>query len=339
MLSPVQLRFDSWKTEWRNLTVLLDSRPSFRAALHDLRLYHELTEFLDENPADFIPKRRWRKDGLLSLLAFAIERRALRFGVKDRRKPPRGIVPVHGGCALALDNVPWQQGFRQFPYPKAINGNAYHVMPQVQSFAEEHHTLAAAKCELQEWRPSQTVLHRRVVDACTISALLGWMVLYNGDGAGDSIPEWFHLHGLLPPEDLPIQQAFALAGRTAGLVERIDEPFWPLPAYRITGSAEAIAGEVTKLALHCNEVAGSGATESMAFYPGNNAVVCIYVPRDRGREWVEEFGGKPGAFEVAAGCLVQSAPDRCARLRAGGISFEDLWEMLRGVRPGWANEL
>ena len=120
---------------------------------------------------------------------------------------------------------------------------------------------------------------------------------------------------------------------------RIDEPHWPLPAYRITGSAEAMAGEVLKLARRSTDVAGDNATESIAMYVQEGAVVCIFVPRDRRREWVEEFGGNLGAFEAATGSLVFSDPERIAKLRDGEIGFDALWGMLAAARPGWSDDL
>src|SRR6266536_1588143 len=76
MLSPLQSRFDAWMAERRNLSTFLDAQPSFRAALADLQKYHELTGFASHSQADFEPLRVRRRDGRMSLLAFAIERRS-----------------------------------------------------------------------------------------------------------------------------------------------------------------------------------------------------------------------------------------------------------------------
>ena len=337
-MSPAQMRFDSWNAERQRLSGHLDHL-SIRNAIPYLLNYHHLTGFATGVPSDFTPHRRWSADRRQSLMGFAIERRSRRLRVKTEKQPPEGFTPVHDGCPLALHNVFWQQAGKQFPYPRAINGTLYHWMVQLQPFGEDHFTIARKICEPQDWRPNYTTLHRRVSDACAIASLTGSLVLYNGEGAGDSIPEWYHLQSLrLPDGPLPIAQAFQSAG-IQGTVTRIDEPLWPLPAWRITGSAETIAGEVTRLAKRNTEVAGARASESLILYPQDGFLVCIYVPRDRGREWVDAFGAKLGAYEVAAGCLVYSAPDRCETLRAGGIHFEEMWEVLRGARPEWSDEL
>jgi hypothetical protein len=112
-------------------------------------------------------------------------------------------------------------------------------------------------------------------------------------------------------ESLPVRRAVVLAEQVsseggAALSLRLDEPYWPLVAFRIKGSADEIACEVVRLACGCEKLAGEEATESIAMYPENGAVTCIFVPRDRRKERAEGFGGNIGAFESGLGSLVFS---------------------------------
>jgi len=338
-MSPFELRRNAWLAEGRQLQNHLDNLPLV-TALAVLLQYHVLTGYSKQNPDDLRAFRCWRTDRRMSLVGYHIESRNDRLKIKEQKAPPEGVVPVADGCPLAVENQFWQQGADQFAYTRAHNGKWFNYLVQYRPFGAKHFTIASVHPEPQDWRPSLDTLHRRMLDEHAIAAQLGCLLLHNGDGAAASL-DWNHVHALAEPEDgpLPIRQAVRLAGDSRATVLRLDEPYWPLPAYRITGPAETVAGEVCTLAARCSRAGGASATESIAMYSDSGGVTCIFVPRDREREYSESFHGKLGAFETATGSLVFSDRETGAMLRDGRLGFDGLWSMLREARPEWSDDI
>lgn len=338
-MSPFELRRNAWLAERRQLQAHLDTLP-LHTALAVLLQYHVLTGYSKYNPEDLRPIRCWRADRRMSLVGYHIESRNDRLKIKEQKMPPEGAVPVADGCPLAPENQFWQQGADQFAYTKTHNGKRFNYLVQYRPFGRNHFTIASEDLEPQGWRPSLDTLYRRTVDGHAMAAQLGCLLLRNGDGAAASL-DWNHAHALDEPDDapLPIRQAVQLVGDNQDPVVRLDEPDWPLLAFRVTGPAETVAAEVCRLAARCTRVAGPRATESIAMYSDNGAVSCIFVPRDREREYSKSFRGKLGALETATGSLVFSDPELGLMLRDGRLGFGGLWAMLHEARPAWSDDV
>lgn len=340
-MSLIHLRRNAWLAEGHRLQTHLDSLP-LRLALAALFEYHTLTGYAREDPDEMKPVRGWRADHKLSLVGYRIPSRADRLGLM-LRTAPAGVAAVAGGNPLSVDNQFWQQRGDQFAYARSHNGRQFHYLVQFRPFGRNHFTIATANQEPQGWRGSPMsldVLHQRVLDDAAIAAQLGCLVLRNGERAAASL-DWNHVHALAEPEDgpLPVRQAMALAGDNGKAVMKLDEPHWPLPAFRIRGPVEQIAGEVCSLAERCTRAGGKRATESMAYFLADGEVTCVFVPRDTEREYSERFCGKLGAFETATGSLVFADAGMGLMLRKRKLGFKAMWAMLRDARPEWADAL
>jgi len=320
----------------------LDNRPNLGAALVDLDEYHRLTGFVQDDLTTVETFPLFDSTRGLTFVAQYNPRRKDRFKRAWRQSPPGDIIAAHDGCPIVMENVWWQQHGLQIPYPKRFNNRPYYILVQPFKFGEGHCTIPSMLDEPQDWRPHLSTFHRRLLDLHAVTAMLGThVILYNGVGAGASISVRFHVHILHKPGGLPIQQMTRKVGLPSecASVLRLPDTIWPLPAFRVSGPPEFVAGEVARLASHWQEVAGEQATESVAMYVEDAAVVCIYVPRDRKRELATSFGGPIGAYEAACGVFIFSEEDKGLALRGGNMSAGDLWGVLLEVRPEKAASL
>jgi len=315
----------------------LDSLPDLGARLSELNMYHRLTGHVWDTSAADEPVWLAARDRDLTFAAYSRLDRKLRLEERGRSTLP-DITPAYGGCPIVKPNLPWQQQGRQFAYTMPINQRPYAflIQPQNFKFTDGHATMASDRDEPQDWRPRQSTLHWRILDMHAVTAMLRrYVLLWNGAGAGVSIPERFHLHVVPKLDSLPIQQAARLMGLPSGWpsVLRLTGAVWPVTAFRISGPPEFVASEVVRLAARWNHLAGERACESMAMFVEDEMVVCIYVPRDRKRERSNGFGSAVGAYEVAVGVFIFSDEKPGIALRERRIHFDDLWQILRDVQP------
>lgn len=321
---------------------LLDAIPHLPTRLGGLIRFHEFTGFVKDDLSRAEPFRFCHPGGSFLLALFNPWRRE-RFKGAGLKAPPDGIVSRFAGCFLASWNVFWQQSARQFPYVVQLNSRLYCWLVQPFPFGSGHCTLAAARRRPQDWRRSGLrALREMITDIYVLAEKLGsrYLTLFNGVDAGASIPAWFHLHVLLPAGWLPIQEAARAAGApTSTSVFRIDRPFWPLLAYRVTGPCEYVVEQIVQLASKWETVAGGLATECISAVVEDRNVVFYYVPRQRDRNRPRSgFVGIVGAYESAAGVFIFTEDDEGRELRDGLKDFENLWQILTDVRPEFGDE-
>ena len=333
MTSEQSLFLVNHEHEKRKLREHLDSLPDNEARLAGLNSYHGLKGFVDNSAAgeEFLLAGNG-----ITFRAVCRPERARRY---DQVGPPAEWYEelACGGCPIAEENVGILQRGKQVPYPWWVNRRPYVFLEQPEGFKfrRRHFTLASARDESQQWRPRASTLRARILDLHAAAATLpSYVLLWNGVGAGASIERRFHMH-VLPKGELAIQQAAKRTGSPNGSpsAQRRLGGAWPLEAFRVSGPPGFVADEVLRLALAWSLAAGDRASESIAAFVEDGRVVCIYVPRDRAKERSPTFGAAVGAYEAAAGVFVFSSEEHRCRLVGKQMKFEDLWQILRDVRP------
>ena len=322
---------------------LLDGVPIWRRRLECLRQIHVLSGFFAD---DFNGIQSFEFTSVPNLQAEFNPRRRERSKGAGRTTPPEGITSRSLGCFLDPRNIYWMQCATQIPYPMKLNQRLYCWLVQPFPLRKGHLTLAAARRRLQDWRAVGVLeLGRLIADIYLLAELLGsgFLIFFNGVDAGATIPSWFHLH-VLPVGRLPIQNAASAAQRAAGdsafpSVFRLDQPYWPLPAFRIAGPEDFVVSQIGSLASRWQVIAGDRATECISAVIEDGEVVFYYVPRDRGRKRATGFGGVVGAYECAAGIFVFDQDNDGRELIEGSKNGDSLWRILLDVRPEPVDQL
>ncbi len=279
-------------------------------------------------------------------------RRAARFQGAGRKTPPPHVAPVHGGCFLCRENIRWQQGGRQLGYDMRQNGGAYRALMNPFPLMPHHVVIATEAHRPQEWR-----LNGRAPDAPMplirdlvgfAARLPGYVGFYNGVGAGASIPSHMHFQFFRRPEDrgeeredvslFPLEVAARrprkpLTGTDGQIAD------YPLAVVVWQGAPETVIEAASRWLLDWAE----RNAPRLARLTGNfiairettaeqvPGVSLYFVARDREKPRPEGFSGLVGGLE-AMGEVVLSSAEEKARLDAGQITYDTIWEILAGVR-------
>ncbi|HMC60561.1 MAG TPA: hypothetical protein VKJ01_15330 [Candidatus Solibacter sp.] len=352
-MSLIALILRAYRRACRQLQRHLDRQPNLASALRELVLHQTLMGVVKDDHSSVECFLFHDRGCMLALRAEFNPRRKERFRGDGRTKLPDGVAFRSQGCFLDPYNIFLMQCGRQSPYALVLNGRKFNFWAQPFGFGRGHCTFTSALQEPQDWRKlGIPALERRMTDMYTLVERLGdaYCVLLNGEDAGASILDWYHQHVLLA-DNLKIRQAArnAAGGRAFPRVLRIDQPYWPLPVFRIAGSRRCVVAESVRLASRWQTIAGDRATECISMAIEEGRVVCYYVPRDRRRTRARGFAGVVGAYECAAGVFIFSEEDEGRRLREAerdeaeggeaGKGFASLWQILLEVRPEMAADL
>ncbi len=260
-------------------------------------------------------------------------RRALRHRGAGRHRPPPGRTSVHDNAFLARDNVKWQQCGLELAYELEVCNRAFHVWPNPFPFHPTHMIAATRAPELQHWRQPCSV-DQIIEELCTLAlALPGFIVLFNGPGAGASIPTWFHYHLFerWPDHRLCLEDAVRRqdAGDRHWLVEG-----YPVPVVAIRCQDAQRTEHAIQLVSQWTGSYGRAATMNLIATRGESpgdGVTLLFCPRDRTRCRVPGFSGHVGGLEILGEIVLSSSEDK-ARLDRGEIDADLVNMILASVQ-------
>ena len=165
------------------------------------------------------------------------------------------------------------------------------------------------------------------------SALEGRVIIWNGIGAGSSLPGHAHLQTFCLPAGhgpLAVQQVTERTrGRTGwhGLAGE-----YPLVFHFANGACDAVSRETASAMRAWNRVEGPAASGNLVAMSEAGTVKMWYFPRNRCYPRAPWLAGALGALEMS-GAFVLSADWELRALRAGRIDMRTLYASLRAVGP------
>jgi hypothetical protein len=259
----------------------------------------------------------------------------------------RVAVGRKGRCALDVDDLRRQQRGLQFFHRATLNRRGYNAFSNPTPFALFQATIASEDHEPQSWfdpysRNRLLKLQQIVEDFVALAEhLKGWIILYNGMGAGATI-DHLHFHALKLPVGhgpLPIQviRVQVQAGRPDA--KRFGgNSDYPLSVFRFSGSPETVVSEATNLLSRWTEFDPNGSTMNLIAVEEDGQTSLYCVPRNRFLEFPPGFPYRAGSME-AAGIFVYSKEEEVAELQQGKIDYKHLWQILKAVHPPGADRL
>ncbi len=235
---------------------------------------------------------------------------------------------------LDLRAVKYASRFRQYPDLIRINGRVYAGLTSPYGFGGNATTIASTAPDDPQGWTSPDRFHRIVLDQCEISRRAnGFVFMYNGDGAGATIPQTLHFsaierHSAMWPLEAAAASAEMARGEQVTVIEA--EDLFPLAAVRIQGDVVDVAGRAAKAAVRWHAIAGSDATENVIVSARDGVVALYYVPRSRKREFARFKGVeiRVGSLETLGEVVTETSPADPALRR-----FEGLCGLLRAARP------
>ena len=281
-------------------------------------------------------------------------KRALRFSGSGRREPPIGTPSAHSGCFLCRENIYWQQFGLEMGYHFSVNDRGYYAWCNPFPFMNRHVTIASDQHEPQSWigadeGGNSKRFERLMEDLFAIAGQLpGFVVFYNGDGAGASISGHRHYHAF---QRSPGQSPFPIERSAEQQMHSGQPPFhileYPITSLFFQDRAEAICHKSTQfvdewtrfrhssalmsaniIAYQHKEKEGSDSDCFRAFFVPRNT----YLSTSSGRS--ETIAGLEVLGEIAF-----SQEAEFDRLIAGEIDYNYVWRMLRSVEAAEANAL
>jgi hypothetical protein len=195
-----------------------------------------------------------------------------------------------------------------------------------------HAILASNEHVPQHWLDGGLTLDALVDELLGFSRRLpGWILFYNGVGAGASIEGHFHLHALprtprLGP--LPIERA-ADRHRDGAIARSL----YPMDFAHWRGSIDDVLQRSRPWLLDWEDGPGSAETATanlIATCSDDGRIDLYFVPRHRRRSRGEGLGGVIGAFETM-GEIICSTPEERARIESGDVDYRTIHDLLAQV--------
>ncbi|SRR6056297_946469 len=258
--------------------------------------------------------------------------RARRFAGAGLQEPPDGIRPVHHNCFLCAENIEWQQQGREMGYPIAGASVPYTAWMNPFPLAVGHAILASDEHRPQHWQEGDIDLRTLVEDLLEFSRRLpGWIVFYNGVGAGASIEGHLHVHALPRTPGLgPMPIERAAERHREGAVAR---GLYPMDFAHWRGSRDRVLDEARPWLArwqHHAGVAADATANLMATCSDDGRLDLYFVPRHRRRSRGEGLGGVIGAFETM-GEIICSTPGERQRIESGAVDYRTIRDLLAHV--------
>ena len=246
-------------------------------------------------------------------------------------------------CFLDAPNVAWQQRGIQLTYSVRLNGRVYDFLCNPFPFGKNHVTVASSQHESQELGTDAERFRRVFADIYELAQRLPtYVIMFNGVGAGASIPGHLHFHAFQqipgqPP--YPLQYAAAqaeeLSDKTSYL--HIGDDLYPLTAFRLHGTPDAIIPHLVTLAHKWRLLAGAAATENVIALTERGHLSVYYIPRDRFIR-ARGFPTAVGGLECFGEFIFSSESDKRA-IDEQRVNFTYLEQILRSIHPFKAREL
>jgi hypothetical protein len=264
-------------------------------------------------------------------------------------RAPKDSTSEGAGCFICPTTIAYKSGYRQLYIVHTVNGNELRFLVNPYRLFEGHMTAASVAHEPQSWGPRGAAttpqrIERTVMDVYGVASdLPDALVMFNGDGAGATISEHYHLH-VMPHWNealFPLQVAALEAARSGAyrliadpssgsIVELVDDgELYPLAFARAVGlaGARALVGLLQRWVDLSSE-----ATANLIAVREQGEIAMYLVPRDRRFNRAPGLQGVPGALEML-GEIVLTTPAEAERIARNEFSYGVLWRMLRSVRP------
>jgi hypothetical protein len=179
-------------------------------------------------------------------------RRAERNEGAGRHVAPKGVRSVNGGCYLCIENIRWQQCGLEVGYDLEANGRDYIAWMNPFPLMPVHTIVAKRQHQAQSWVDENGQVSGANVEQCledflTFTAHLpGFIGLYNGDGAGASIPGHMHFQFFQRPHGqvFPLERAVA-KGKTE-FPQIMMEAQYPITTLYFHGERSSVISEAAE---------------------------------------------------------------------------------------------
>jgi diadenosine tetraphosphate (Ap4A) HIT family hydrolase len=313
------------------------------AALEGLRRHQVETGFIRDDLSEVRRFEFFRPDASGDYFSAQFNpARARRFEGRGLHDPPPGRRAIHHGCFLCAENIAWQQQGREIGYPLSQGRLAYTAWMNPFPLAVGHTVMATDEHMHQDWRTNGLGLDELAADLIELArALPGWMVYYNGVGAGASVIEHLHFQGLPRRTGLglmPIEHSADRHARTQSpqALQRgvIVPDAYPLAFAHWRGHSDGILAALAPWLRAWQREYGANDRASVNLLavrdPDRDQLDVYFVPRDRTRSHAPDFGGAVGCLEVM-GEFVFSLSEELVRLEHGDVDYSAIASMLAGV--------
>lgn len=276
-------------------------------------------------------------------------RRANRQQGAGRTVPPAGVAAVNGGCFLCPDNIWWQQSGIEIGLDLDLNARPYKAWANPFPLKQAHYTVATAAHLPQSWAgtpPPGFTLKDMLEDLIELAQRLpGFLVFYNGAGAGASIPhhrhfQCFHRDDLEP---FPLERAAeetargTAHSRTYRGVVVSDYPVTALHFHGRQSDRDQITSKLDEWTSAWTEVCGEEnvsaniiATTHPPQARGGDDFDLYFVPRNQLYFRGPGMTGTIGGLEIL-GELVFSTELENERLTAGLVDYGYVQRVLAAV--------
>jgi hypothetical protein len=206
---------------------LLDSTGSLASALLSLHAHQEFKGFVGDSLRHFERFRIYSRDHARFLLAQSNPARANRVSASGRADPPNSLhLNESRGpfCFLCECHQKWQHRGLQMAYRRRLAGLPFRFCCNPFPFGQYHTTVMSDTHGPQQWTDRDDLERMLTVMLDLGSQLPGWVLLYNGVGAGATIPHHRHFHLVKiesSQQPFPLQHAAAEKANGAGNVSAL----------------------------------------------------------------------------------------------------------------------
>jgi hypothetical protein len=126
--------------------------------------------------------------------------------------------------------------------------------------------------------------------------------------------------------------------RAVGGSVRIDEKFYPLPAFRLHGDRRSVVDNTVELLKAWDTQTGHAASGNIVAVHEDGGLVIYVVPRNKYYSRSPGLMGVVGGLEVLGEFVFSNeAEDRA--IDEQKMNFERMWQILRAIRPAGAEHL
>ncbi len=268
--------------------------------------------------------------------------RVKRLKVRVGALPPPRNDAVNDDCLLCSNNIEWQHKGVEIGYEIEINRTSFNIWMNAYPLMPVHIVVATREHMPQAWDLGNAGRRCFAIDeivanlAAIAQRLPGYIGLYNGDGAGTSVPEHFHYQLFkrrnaaerFPLELAPVRQV-------ADLLCVVED--YPVDAVRWSG--DDAYEVIMRATAWINEwlVANMEARPTLsanifAMTDRSGERLQIYfVPRDKAQGHSPHMAGMVGSLEIL-GELVLTTENEKLDLDRGKLDYRSIARILADVR-------
>ncbi len=268
--------------------------------------------------------------------------RSKRHAGAGRLRPPPEFASVNGGCFLCRSNIIWQQSGLEIGCAINLNGRDYTAWTSPFPLKPGHFIVATNAHTPQKWSAGDAgfTLDELLKDLLSLAAQLpGYVVFYNGENAGATIPHHRHFQAFERDgcEQFPLEQAAAASSSTACRAGTVVDNY-PLTALYVRGASTetgTLAEKAREWANAWTETCGDMATMNVISSleirsDGTREMHVFLVPRHQHFPRASGISSAVGGLEVM-GEIVLTTEEEKRRLDSGQITFDFVCGVLAGV--------